>query len=183
MKCTACGEGRLNPSFLDALFRCHTCDNCGGNWILIEDYVAWWERNTDYPFQPVDVESQEIENTERALVCPVTGTLMSKFRILSNNPHRLDYSPRVGGVWLDKGEWELLKNEGLAGSLNVLLTEPWQQKIRADQTRATFDQLYRGRFGEADYEKAQAIRAWLQDHPLKAELRSYLLTQDPYSAK
>lgn len=183
MKCTACGKGRLKPSFLDALFRCHTCDHCGGNWILIEDYVAWQERNVDYPFQPVEVESLEIENTGRALVCPVTGTLMSKFRILSNNPHRLDYSPRVGGVWLDKGEWELLKNEGLAGSLNVLLTEPWQQKVRADQTRATFDQLYRSRFGDADYEKAQAIRAWLQDHPLKAELRSYLLTQDPYSAK
>ena len=41
MQCTACKQGRLVPSFLDTLFRCHTCDHCGGNWVLIEDYVAW----------------------------------------------------------------------------------------------------------------------------------------------
>lgn len=183
MQCTACKQGRLVPSFLDTLFRCHTCDHCGGNWVLIEDYVAWQERHPDYPFQEAALEPAETGDTSRALVCPVTGTLMSKFRIQSNNPHKLDYSTRVGGVWLDKGEWEMLKAEGLAGCLHVLVTEPWQQKIRADQTRATFAQLYRSRFGEADYAKAQDIRAWLQDHPHRAELRSYLLARDPYSVK
>ncbi len=181
MKCTACNQGRLVPSFLEAQFRCHSCDHCGGHWILIEDYVAWRERHPDYPFSDTLVESAD-QDTSRALVCPVTGTLMSKFRIQSNSPRKLDYSTRVGGIWLDKGDWDLLKAEGLAGCLNVLLTEPWQQKIRADQTRATFTNLYKQRFGEADYAKARDIRDWLLDHPLKAELRSYLLAKDPYSA-
>lgn len=183
MKCTACGQGRLIPSFLDALFRCHTCDHCGGNWILIEDYVAWQERNADYPFKDAEITEQEVQETERALICPVSGALMTKLRIQSGSPRRVDYSPRVGGVWLDKGEWDVLKAEGLAGCLNALLTDSWQKRIRADQTRATFDNLYRSRFGEEDYKKAQEIRNWLQNHPMKAELRSFLLTQDPYSVK
>lgn len=183
MKCTVCRQGQLVPSFLDALFRCHTCDHCGGNWILIEDYVAWLERNPDYPFAETTVEPAAASEASRALICPVTGMLMSKFHIRSNNSHKLDYSTHVGGVWLDRGEWELLKAEGLAGCLNVLVTEPWQQKVRADQARTTFANLYRTRLGEADYAKAQEIRAWLQNHPRKAELRAYLLAQDPYSAR
>lgn len=167
---------------MDSLFRCHTCNHCGGNWVLIEDYVAWRERNPDYSFELVDVENLDKHESSKAMLCPVTGSIMSKYRILSTSPHRLDYSSHVGGVWLDKGEWDLLKSEGLACCLNVLITEPWQQKIRADQARISFTNLYQSRLGEADYNKAREIREWLKNHPKKAELRAYLLSADPYTA-
>ncbi len=50
MKCTSCKQGELDPSFIEGQFRAHTCSNCGGNWVLIEDYVAWKERNPQYSF-------------------------------------------------------------------------------------------------------------------------------------
>lgn len=181
MKCTSCKSGTLQPGFIDALFRAHTCDHCGGNWILIEDFVSWKERNPDIKFVEVDV--QDMKDTSNLLLCPVTGTAMRKFRISKDNDHRIDYSVRVGGVWLDRGEWDLLKNEGIAGCLNAVLTEQWQQKIREDKARDSFEELYTQKFGSKDYARLKEIRTWLEHHPLKADMRSYLLASDPYSTK
>lgn len=182
MKCTACQQGNLVPSFLDALFRSHTCNNCGGNWILIEDYISWKERHPEHVFDDTGVESVEAEDTVGALICPVTGGIMSKFRITKDNAHRIDYSARVGGVWLNKGEWEMLVAEGLAGNLNSILTDSWQKRIRQEKTSDTFEQLYRSKFGDADYQKACDVREWLHSHSQKSDLRAFLMAENPYSA-
>lgn len=183
MQCTRCKEGNLQASFIEQQFRAHTCDHCGGNWILVEDYVSWKERNPQYSFAQGSVTDDDVADSQRALICPVTGVIMRKLRITKDSSHRLDYSMAVGGVWLDKGEWELLKSAGLAGSLNTILTEQWQTKIRDQKAEETFTQLYLNKFGEGDYQKIKALREWLASHPNKADLRSYLLADDPYSAK
>jgi len=73
MKCTSCKNGELTPSFIDGQFRAHTCSNCGGNWILIEDYVTWKERNPQFSFD--ESVLCEIEDSKTALLCPATGTI------------------------------------------------------------------------------------------------------------
>lgn len=181
MKCTSCKKGILSPSFIEGLFRAHTCTTCAGNWILIEDYVAWKERNPEFQF--LTDTAYEIEESTTALLCPMTGTIMRKFRLSSTNPHYLDYSSSVGGVWLDKGEWELLKQEGFAGSLNTVLTAHWQKNIRLDSAKDNFTAIYTDKFGQESYHKVREMREWLNSHPCKADLRAYLLAEDPYSAE
>lgn len=184
MNCTSCNEGRLLPSFIDGQFRAHTCNSCGGNWVLIEDYVAWKERNQDYQFfEDISFSEDEVEDSKRALLCPVSGTIMRKFRISAHNEHKLDYSSVVGGLWLDKGEWELLKNEGLAGSLNAVVTQNWQKDIREQNTKQTLTDVYKAKFGEETYEKIKELRHWLLAQDQKADLRAYLMAEDPYSAE
>lgn len=181
MKCTSCKQGELIPSFIDGQFRAHTCSNCNGNWILIEDYVAWKERNPNYSFD--ESVHCEVDETKQALLCPVTGTIMLKFCISTTTKHRIDYSTSVGGVWLDKGEWELLKEEGLAGSLNAVLTAHWQRKIRINSTKENFSEIYKDKFGNESYGKVKELREWLYQQPNKADLRAYILAEDPYSAE
>ncbi len=67
MKCTSCKVGVLSPSFIDDLFRAHTCTHCGGNWVLVEDYVSWKESNPEFQF--IDNVSCEAVDTESALLC------------------------------------------------------------------------------------------------------------------
>lgn len=180
MHCTSCKAGKLNPSYIDQLFRAHTCENCGGNWILIEDYVSWKENNPQYQFEEAEVA--ELTDSSKALICPMSGSIMRKLRISKDTSHKLDYSVAVGGVWLDKGEWQLLKKSGLAGSLNAILTEHWQNKIKEQKAEETFDALYMSKFGVEDYEKIKDIREWFEAHPNKSDLRAFLLAEDPYSA-
>jgi len=180
MPCTSCKNGELAPSFIDGQFRAHTCSNCGGDWILIEDYVSWKERHPQFSFD--ESVLCEIDDTKTALLCPVTGTIMRKLRISTSTSHRLDYSASVGGVWLDKGEWELLKEKGLAGSLNAVLTAHWQRNIRMNNIKDNFSEIYRDKFGQNSYNKIKELREWLYSQPNKADLRAYILAENPYSA-
>ena len=181
MKCTRCKQGNLLPSFIDELFRAHTCSNCKGNWVLIEDYIAWKERNPQVIF---NVENDyQIDDTSQAMLCPMTGLIMRKLKLSTETEHRIDYSASVGGVWLDKGEWELLKEKALAGSLNSILTVHWQRNIRLNNSADNFAQLYKDKFGEADYSKLKDLRAWLHEQPNKADIRAYLMAEDPYSTE
>ena len=96
--------------------------------------------------------------------------------------HRVDYSAPVGGIWLDKGEWDLLKSEQVAGTLNNVVTQHWQKQIQRESSASNLSAIYSQKFGEENYEKVKAIRAWLINQPNKADLRAYLLAEDPYSA-
>lgn len=186
MKCTSCNSGYLKPSFIDELFRSHTCTACGGNWILIEDYVSWKERHPEHTFATCLTASEEeivTRDTKKALLCPVTGAIMQKFRFSAGSDRRIDYSPPVGGIWLDRGEWELLKAEGLSGSLNAVVTSQWQKELRENSAREGFAEIYRNKFGDEAYSKIREMRAWLLSQENKSDLRAYLLAQDPYSAE
>ena len=181
MKCTSCHTGELLPNFIEGQFRAHHCSKCEGDWILIEDYITWKERNPEFSFEAE--ESFDIEDSKSALLCPVTGTIMRKLRLTSGSEHRIDYSASVGGVWLDKGEWILLKEKGLAGTLNAIVTSHWQRNIRLNNTKDNFAAIYQSKFGEEQYQKIKSLRDWLLEQPNKADLRAYLLAEDPYSAE
>lgn len=184
MNCTSCKNGALLPSFIEGQFRAHTCSNCGGNWILIEDFVSWKERNSDYKFSDdITIEESEISDSKKAIICPASGTIMRKFRISSENEHKVDYSSVVGGIWLDKGEWDLLKSEGLAGCLNSVVTQNWQRNIRLNSAKQNFAEIYSSKFGKEDYAKIKEMRDWLLSQEQKSDLRAYLLAEDPYSAE
>ena len=184
MNCTSCNNGTLYPSFIEGQFRSHTCSSCEGNWVLIEDYIAWKERNSDYTFSDqIDFSEADISDSKKALLCPISSTIMRKFKISSTNSHRIDYSAAVGGLWLDKGEWELLKKEGLAGCLNAVVTQHWQNKIRLNTAKENFADIYTTKFGNDTYAKIKEIRGWLLSQENKADLRAYILADDPYSAE
>ena len=180
MKCTDCKKGMLSPRFLDGLFRVDSCTACDGSWILIADYVEWKERNLNYQF--FETLKSEVKVSTSALLCPVTGSLMRKFRLSSKNSHRINYSSCVRGVWLAKGEWDFLKREGLAGSLNAVLTVPWQNNIRSVCAREKFTSIYKSKFGNESYSRVSEFREWVDNHPRKSDIHAYLFAKNPYTA-
>jgi len=180
MDCTSCNNGELLPNFIEGQFPVHTCTHCEGNWIFIFDYIAWLERNADYEFADNISFDKDLNDNKKAIICPVSGNIMIKFRISSSHQHRLDYSSSAGGIWLDKGEWDLLKKEGLAGSLHSVITTKWQSEIRKDNSTQNFTDLYKDKFGEETYLKAKEFRAWLNKQPQKSDLRAYVFATDPY---
>ncbi|MBU2986148.1 zf-TFIIB domain-containing protein [Saccharophagus degradans] len=181
MKCTSCKAGSLVPAYLDTLFPCHTCDNCGGSFVYLADYLKWKEGNPNLANLTVSGESFEVSETAQAMICPKTGLFMTKYRIASNTDHRIDLSPTINAIWMDKGEWELLKTRGLAGRLNEIFTAPWQNKIRAAKTAEVLDGIYAKEFGE-NYAAIKAFRELIQPLDNRAEIIAFLVSDDPYKA-
>lgn len=181
MKCPSCVNGILVDSYLEKSFSCKTCESCEGHWILLEDFLQWREQDGQENIEAVDI-AFELSETTRAMVCPVSGKLMLKFKISNETSHKLDLSPSVNGIWLDKGEWEYLKQAGLAGRINSIFTEPWQRQIRKEKAYQVFDDMYREQFGEDDYSKLKELREWLNNHPRKKLLYAFLNANNPWSA-
>jgi len=180
MHCPHCKDHPLTPSFLDGLVRAHSCQQCHGNWLLIEDYIAWRERNPEHQFSQSNVF--EIIDSKHALLCPVTQSIMQKFKTTHSSDHKLDYSASVGGIWLDNGEWEYLKDNNIAGSLNSIFTSQWQKQLREESTQHAFSDIYEEKFGASNYQTVKEIRQWLSEQDNQADLRAYIVATDPYSA-
>ena len=180
MKCTACNSGQLTPSYLEGALLIHECNNCGGILIYITDFLKWKDKlplSTKLEKDAV-VEAQE---TTKAMICPVTGSLMTKFKISHDSEHKLDYSSQAAAVWLDKGEWSLLKEKGLALELSKIFTSAWQHYVRSKESEVNLADMYQEEFGEADYRKARDVKNWLNDNPNKERLIAYLLDENPYN--
>jgi len=89
MNCSACHKGTLSAAYLEGLFPCHTCTACQGNLIMLGDYLRWQDNNPEVDLNtnpPVEVE---IDETSKAMLCPKTGGLMTKYRISKDTDHRL----------------------------------------------------------------------------------------------
>ena len=179
--CPSCKTGKLKPGFIDELFRCQTCSDCEGNWIYLENYLHWLGRDKSEPNSIEPLVEKDENDTKNAMVCPVTGQIMLKYRISNKTSHRLDLSPSIYAIWLDKNEWELIKKEGLSRQLNQIFTEPWQRKVKSDQTKETLEAMYFEEFGEVDYAKLKEVRNWLGENDKKQSMLAYLLAKNPYS--
>lgn len=179
MKCSSCHTGTLSPSYLEGLFACHTCTDCEGNLILLSDFLRWQEQNpeVDLP-ENVDVEV-DTQETSKAMICPKTGGLMTKYKISADTEHRLDLSPTINAIWLDKGEWALLKSKGLAVKLNNIFTDHWQHEIRSNAATEVLSSLYQRKFGDR-YEEVKRLRASLESMDNRSEVIAYILADDPY---
>ncbi len=179
MKCSSCRTGTLNPSYLEGLFACHTCTDCAGNLIILSDFLRWQAQNpeTDLTVNAgVEIEAQE---TSKAMICPKTGGLMTKYKISADTEHRLDLSPTINAIWLDKGEWALLKSKGLAHKLNTIFTNHWQHEIRDNEASEVLSALYQRKFGDR-YDEVKQLRASLLSMENRSEVIAYLLADDPY---
>jgi len=186
MHCTSCKTGELIPSKIEANFKAHTCNNCNGHWIHLDDYFGWQKKQT--PMQAVvddinvEVDTIDADETKQAMLCPESSAIMTKFHIFSDIEHKLDWSEK--GIWLDKGEWELLKEKGVADKLNQIFTDEYQKNIREEKARNTFEQKYLKQFGEENYSRLKFVRSWLHDQTDedRTMMMAFLLTADPYSA-
>lgn len=177
MKCTSCGEASLNSSYLEPQLPCYNCPACGGNLLMLTDFLRWKENHSvEFAENSATVEAQE---TSKAMVCPKTGGLMTKYKISKDTEHRLDLSPSINAVWMDKGEWELLKEKGLASKINAIFTDHWQEEIRSEESADILSALYQKRFGEK-YDEIKAFRDLISDKEYRSAAIAYLLAEDPY---
>jgi Zn-finger nucleic acid-binding protein len=148
--------------------------------ILLRDFKRWQELHPTSEF-PVSAEVEVIsEDTSRAMICPLSKRLMTKYRISADTQHRLDLSPTVNAVWLDKGESNLLKEKCLAPKLSEIFTDHWQHEILDVETAEVMHELYERKFGD-QYEKIKEFKTMMDAMRNRPEVIAYLLAEDPYS--
>ena len=178
MKCTSCGEATLNAAYLEPQLPCYSCSSCGGSLLMLSDFLRWKDNNPNVELADCR-EKIEAEETSKAMICPKTGTIMTKYKIASDTDHRLDLSPGINAVWMDGGEWELLKAKGLAGGLEAIFTDHWQRDVRNDESAEIMTEIYKRKFG-ARYDEIKSFRDMLTESDFRSEAIAYLMAENPY---
>lgn len=151
------------------------CPESGGHWIPAESYWKW--RGSLPPAEERDLADPAAcpisEYDDLVKFCPESGTLMSRYRVGHGLPFRVDRS-NTGGIWLDGGEWEILKSGNLHQAIHLIFTSPWQQAIRDQEHDACYQTQLVQRLGEDLYRRIDALREELAGHPNQAMALAYL---------
>lgn len=188
MKCPQCKHDHLPPFKLEPNLGAMRCEKCGGVLLDLVAYRLWQELHAaeltstaDLIADPKQPPEQGPEESMGALSCAKCQRIMLKFRYSTQTRHRLDVCSHCDEVWLQEHEWEFLKSHALHGELPKVFTDPWQRKLREQQTRQTFEQQWDQRLGEEMHAKTRDIDSWLREHPRRSAILDYLLAADPYA--
>jgi Zn-finger nucleic acid-binding protein len=154
----------------------YLCPQSGGVWIPLDSYLQWKEQhpNAANPVAENNPPALAEDSKQRALLCPESGRLLLRYRVGRGLQFHVDQSPATGGIWLDKGEWEALKANGLHTQLNLIFTASYQRNVRAAEYEQTMEKAFRARLGDADFTRANEFKRWMTEHPLGDEIRRYL---------
>jgi len=172
MKCTQCKEHSLEPLEVEEKLLAAACQNCEGLLMPLLNYRYWLSSHGKV--NPTEFEIDQVEDNHQAVICPKCSRFMLKYRIDVDESNRIDFCANCGEVWLDKGEWELLKALGLHDKLPRITTDSWQEHIRAQFKKDRLEGRYKSMLGEAAFYKAADFKMWLDKQENKQDIVNYL---------
>ena len=181
MNCPVCKSAELVTQELESNLSSRQCPNCHGNWIDGREYFKWLERHRSDAAERVhDVETLSLAEPGLPIDCPECRFRMVKYLAGRGLPFTIDHCHGCKGIWLDGNEWEALRKRNLHDDLNLMFTSFWQTEAQRLARKKKLEQIYTGRFGEADYAEIKRIRYWLEGKVNREELIAYLIDKDPY---
>ena len=181
MLCPVCKDNILGSIVLLEGLPARQCSNCKGVSISSNAYLSW--RRTLGQELPSKVGAIDIDpswEVKELKLCPDCGHVMARFKILPDTEFYIDRCRNCNGMWLDQHEWEVLIDRNLHDNLNEFFTRPWQDNLRATETRNHLEQIYLEKLGEDDYDNVKQVRQWLKGHPMRGMILAFLQAQDPY---
>ncbi len=182
MNCPVCKTAPLTVENLESTLESFSCANCEGNWIPGAQYWHWLEKHgANLPEKDVETNELPLSETREHLDCPECKWRMVKYLVGRGTGFSLDHCHGCKGIWLDKNEWEVLRDRNLHDDLNSMLTDFWQSGALKEERSKSFERINLARFGPKDYAEIKRVRAWLDGHDQKQALLAYLTDTDPLS--
>ena len=177
MQCTTCKGSELKPIELEEKFIAAACQSCEGVFIPLLNYRFWLD-SFDSELEIKPIPDGSIEDNTQARLCSKCSGLMIKYKMDLDNENKLDYCASCDYVWLDQGEWELLKSNGLAESLHEITTESYQKSLRDEAQFQREEAYYHELIGKEAFDRLLDFKIWLNNHPEKEAMKVYLFKAD-----
>ena len=142
------------------------CSETNGVFVPADSYWRWLQKQPSrLAHLPVSrEEAPAIEDSDRVLICPESGMLMSRCRVGHGFDFSIDRSPH-GSIWLDAGEWEALRDRQFHDELHLVFTAPWQREVRHQDFEESEKKRLEERLGAELLEKIEQLRELLAEHP------------------
>lgn len=180
MRCPQCNGDHLEASELEPGMVAAACRDCKGSLLPLLNYRYWSvsESGADTVCEQEELSSKELnpEDNKKALLCPKCARMMLKYRIGVEPGNRIDLCASCDEIWLDAGEWDLLKQHGLHTKLPAIVTDVWQRQIRQQRQNQLQQQRYEKLLGKEAFSKCQEFKEWLSNQSEKEQIKQYLIS-------
>ena len=165
----------MEAVLLESGLEAYRCVDSGGHYIPSQAYLRWIQQQpARLPHLPKSAELAELAvDSSKTLFCPESGTLMSRFKVGHGFVFSIDRSI-TGGVWLDGGEWETLRQRNFHDEIHLVFTAPWQKQVRTTQAQAIYEQTLRASLGQDLLDRLTLLRTELLDHSHRNLALAYL---------
>ncbi len=136
MDCPKCKSPLVNGLLSDMLLTKH-CRECEGDWISRLNYQTWKSERVEHPPNPdVLTKNYHLPYTPSHLdaktaPCPECSSVMARGKITLKEPFYLEHCLTCGGIWCDRGEWEVLEQLKLDTNIAQIFSGVWQAQVRA----------------------------------------------------
>ena len=152
------------------------CQECRGRWIQSFYYWKWREKHgKSLPERPAGGGSElPVRDTPAAKLCPECGHILIRYPVGHEVEFRLDRCGNCGGIWLDRNEWENLKQRNLHDDIHKFFSATWQRQVREEESKKSREFLLREKFGDRDYDKLIETKNWITEHALSHEILAFL---------
>ncbi|MCW3061149.1 MAG: hypothetical protein JWQ02_2970 [Capsulimonas sp.] len=177
LKCPVDKQTLLTDHPLDSGLISQACSACGGQWLSAERYWNWRHENPEnLPERtPEDSETPAVPEVIKGKLCPQDSYIMMPYRVGHGVGFSLDHCSHCGGIWLDSGEWEVLKARNLHDDIHFVFSDVWQSDLRRKEHAEAIEQMWLDKLGEETLAEARRIKRWIEGHPKRHELIAFLL--------
>jgi Zn-finger nucleic acid-binding protein len=149
---------------------------CHGHWIRGETYYAWIEQANRAAPRAVEVHDvAPAHDIPRAKLCPECHKIMRRYEVGHGVEFCIDRCATCAGIWFDANEWEQLQAHQLADRVHFIFSAAWQSELHRQRHDEAERARLRERLGNADFDRLQQTKQWIQNHPHRDELTAYLL--------
>lgn len=159
------------------------CPESGGNWIPAPAYWQW-HSSLSHELKGYGNDSKEnmsAPHTEAlkqrpALLCPESNCILVRYKVGGLGIF-IERSPISGGIWLDAGEWNLLKENTIHAHLHEIFTTSYQKRILREEAHQHMMEKFYDDLGEDVADSLSELADWLKEHPKKRRIIGWLHEQ------
>lgn len=152
------------------------CPESKGYYLPATNYWRWLSKNpgrlTKLPV-PQDSDLPTEERDQPIRLCPESNLPMIRYRVGHGFDFSVDRSPS-GGIWLDYGEWEALRDHNFHDELHLVFAAPWQNRVRLAESEEKRLNFLEERLGTESYHETLRIQNWLREHPQRGAILAFL---------
>jgi Zn-finger nucleic acid-binding protein len=180
MHCPKCRSELANGILSDMLLTKH-CPECAGEWIPGHNYQTWRsQRQNTTPNPDVLAKNYHLSYTPGPLdaktaPCPECGRLMARGKISLREPFYLEHCLTCGGIWCDRGEWEILERLNFHTNIPQLFSGSWQASARASHMNELERQAVIDKVGVEMAQRVFDLADVLSKHPNGDFAAAYLM--------
>lgn len=145
------------------------CPECNGSWISAEAYKTWQGQQPEFNINSLpptlDLEYGRSPLDARGALCPECNCYLARAKVGSKYPFYVERCINCGGVWCDRGEWDVLEKLGLHTAIEKLFSTEWQMRVKEREQaererRATVEKL-----GDELASRVFDLAELLENHP------------------